>query len=340
MECGIEYLFCNLGTDHVGLIEAMAQFKRLGRPQPRVVLCPHENVALHRAGGYATVTGRGQDVLVHMDGGTANAAMGMHKLFRSRLPVPLMAGRAPFTLRGGLPGARANYVDYLQDPFDIGSLVRPYVKWSLPSGVVTKEVLRRAHTVMQSDPPGPVYLTLPRATLAETWAPGRVASFPAQQHGAVRSGGLSAEQAGVIAQRLMRAERPVAITAYLGLLLDIDLPWLPRFASPDAATDWLQIDVDRLKKDSPCGALPPTCACRPIAPPRWRRSTRRCWRAPMRHWRGGGRPGRPASGHRTLPGGGGQRAGGGTQRDDQPDVSGRARAAAFHTLPALPENPA
>lgn len=107
MECGVEHLFCNLGTDHVGLIEAMAPFKRLGRPQPRVVLCPHENVALHRAGGYATVTGCGQGVLVHVDGGTANAAMGMHKLFRSRLPVLLMAGRAPFTLRGGLPGARA-----------------------------------------------------------------------------------------------------------------------------------------------------------------------------------------------------------------------------------------
>ena len=305
VECGIKHLFCNLGTDPIGLIEAMAQFKRLGRPQPRVILCPHENVALHMAGGYATVTGRGQGVMVHVDAGTANAAMGMHNLFRSRLPVLLMAGRAPFTLRGELPGARDNYVHYVQDPFDIGSLVRPYVKWeySLPSGVVTKEVLRRAHTVMQSDPPGPVYLTLTRETLAETWAPGRVASLPAQQHGAVRSGGLSAEQAGVIAERLMRAERPVALTAYLGrnpaavpvlealalacgirvyeftpwamsisrespcfggfdstqalqgtdlgLLLDVDVPWLPRFASPDAATDWLQIDVDPLKKDFP-----------------------------------------------------------------------------------------
>ena len=76
-ECGIEHLFCNLGTDHVSLIEAMAAFERQGRPQPQVLLCPHENVAVHMAGGFAAVTGRGQGVMVHVDAGTANAAMAM-----------------------------------------------------------------------------------------------------------------------------------------------------------------------------------------------------------------------------------------------------------------------
>ncbi len=79
-ECGIEHLFCNLGTDHVSLIEAMAAFERQGRPQPQVLLCPHENVAVHMAGGFAAVTGRGQGVMVHVDAGTANAAMGLHNL--------------------------------------------------------------------------------------------------------------------------------------------------------------------------------------------------------------------------------------------------------------------
>jgi acetolactate synthase-1/2/3 large subunit len=115
-EAGIEHLFSNLGTDHVSLIEAMAQFTREGRPQPNVVLCPHENVAIHMAAGYAAVTGRGQGVLVHVDAGTANAAMGMHNLFRSRWPVLLMAGQSPFTLRGELPGSRDNYVHFVQDP--------------------------------------------------------------------------------------------------------------------------------------------------------------------------------------------------------------------------------
>ncbi len=303
-EAGIEYLFCNLGTDHVTLIDELARCAAEGRPAPRVVLCPHENVAIHMAGGYAAMTGQGQGVLVHVDAGTANAAMGMHNLMRARLPVMLMAGRAPFTLHGELPGSRDNYVHFVQDPFDIASLVRPYVKWeyNLPSGVVAKEVLRRGHTMMQSDPPGPVFLTLPRETLAETWEPKRVASYPAQRYGSVQVGSAPHEVTARIARELIMAEHPIVITSYLGrkpeavhalealaqlcgiqvlefspsylcisrespcfasfdpnvllphtdlgLLLDVDVPWLPS-AKPRDDTRWIHIDIDPVKKDFP-----------------------------------------------------------------------------------------
>ena len=96
-EIGIDYLFCNFGTDHAPIIEEMAHRREARRGMPSVVRCPHENTAAHMAAGYALVTGRGQGVLVHVDVGTANAANGMHNLFRSRLPVLLMAGKAPFT---------------------------------------------------------------------------------------------------------------------------------------------------------------------------------------------------------------------------------------------------
>ena len=170
-DVGIEFIFSNLGTDHVSLIEEMAAWKRQNRRIPRTILCPHENVAIHMAAGYAAMTGQGQAVMVHVDAGTANAAMGMHNMFRGRLPVMLIAGKAPHTLRGELPGSRDNYVHFVQDPFDMASVVRPYTKWeyTLPTGVVTREALRRAHSVMQSDPRGPVYMTLPRETLAEGW---------------------------------------------------------------------------------------------------------------------------------------------------------------------------
>jgi len=183
-DLGIEYVFGNLGTDHVSLIEELARWDREGRPHPQMVLCPHENVAMHMAAGYAAVTGKGQAVMVHVDAGTANAAMGMHNMCRARLPVMLMAGKAPFTLRGELPGSRDNYVHFVQDPFDMASLVRPYVKWdyNLPSGVVVQEALRRGHAVMQSDPPGPVYLTLPREVLAETWSPEQAKPFSAERY--------------------------------------------------------------------------------------------------------------------------------------------------------------
>ena len=83
-ELGIEDPFANLGTDHVSLIEEMAGLAPNRRPA--VVLVPHENVAMHMAAGYAMATGRGQAVLVHVDAGTANAAMAAHNLFRTRTP--------------------------------------------------------------------------------------------------------------------------------------------------------------------------------------------------------------------------------------------------------------
>ena len=304
-ESGIRYLFANFGTDHVTLIDEMARLQAEGQSLPQVVLCPHENVAIHMAGGYAAVTGQGQGVMVHVDAGTANAAMGMHNLMRARIPVLLMAGKAPYALHGEVPGARDNYVHYVQDPFDIASLVRPYVKWeyNLPSGVVAKEVLRRAHSVMHTEPAGPVYMTLPRETLIEDWAPEQVQSYPAARYGAVGLGALPTEATQQMAQELMAAENPLIITSYLGrkpeavvalqalaelcgirvvefspswlcisrespcffgfdptpvlpdtdwgLLLDIDVPWLPHQTRPREDTRWVHIDVDPIKKDFP-----------------------------------------------------------------------------------------
>jgi acetolactate synthase-1/2/3 large subunit len=151
-ELGIDYLFCNFGTDHAPIIEEMAHRRKRGEAMPKVVRCPHENTATHMAAGYALVTGRGQGVFVHVDCGTANAANGMHNMYRSRIPVLLMAGKAPYTSHNELIGTRDTHVHFVQEPFDQGSLVRPYTKWewTLPSGVVVKEALRRAYSIMQS----------------------------------------------------------------------------------------------------------------------------------------------------------------------------------------------
>src|SRR5262249_59787716 len=50
-EIGVEYLFCNFGTDHAPLIEELAKFEAEGLRAPKVVLCPHENVGIHMAEG-------------------------------------------------------------------------------------------------------------------------------------------------------------------------------------------------------------------------------------------------------------------------------------------------
>lgn len=309
-EIGVEYLFCNLGTDHVPIIEELARWQQQGRKAPQVILCPHENVAMHMACGYAMCTGRGQAVLVHVDAGTGNAVMALHNMFRTRVPVLLFAGKAPFTLRGELPGTRDTFVNFLQEPYDMAGLVRPYVKWSydLPSPIVIKEVLRRAHSVMHSDPPGPAYLTAARETLAAPCPAEPPSSFPVERYGPVAAGGVDEATIDAIVERLLAANNPVLITAYagrnpacailidelarfvgmrvyesnatylniphdspcfagflaaphigeadFGLLVDVDVPWVPKLAQENHATYWVHIDIDVIKKDFPMWGFP------------------------------------------------------------------------------------
>ncbi|NYT69216.1 acetolactate synthase-1/2/3 large subunit [Pusillimonas noertemannii] len=310
MELGVEYLFCNLGTDHAPIIEEMARWKKAGLRHPEVILCPHENTAVHMAAGYAVATGQGQAVLVHVDSGTANSAMGLHNLFRTRIPVLLMAGRAPFSTYGELPGCRDTYVHFIQEPFDQAGVVRPYVKWeyTLQSPAVVKEVLARAHTVMQSDPMGPSYLMLPREILAATHDADQVRPVDLKRNPPSKAGGADAETIRQIAQRLLTAENPLLVTAYagrnpetpglidelaqfagirvcefnpvylnirrdspcfagyqpdpyvkdvdVGLLVDVDVPWIPKYTQENPDTWWAQLDVDTSKRDIPMWSFP------------------------------------------------------------------------------------
>lgn len=307
---GIHHLFGNLGTDHAPLIEELARWRAEGRRPPETVLAPHENLAVHMAGGYAIATGQGQAVLVHVDAGTANAAMALHNLARMRVPVLLMAGRAPYTSHGELPGSRDTYVHYIQEPFDQAGLVRPYVKWeyTLPSGVLAHEALRRAHMLMQSDPRGPAYLMLPREVLAAPWPDEQVRRYPDARHPAVAAGGATDEALAPLARRLLAAERPLLITAYagrsaravaaidalarfagirvcefnplylniprespcfagwqpgrwvaeadVGLMVDVDVPWLQNEVNPPDDACWYQFDVDAVKRDLPMWSFP------------------------------------------------------------------------------------
>jgi acetolactate synthase-1/2/3 large subunit len=217
-EVGIDYLFCNFGTDHAPIIEEMAHRRKLGQAIPGVVRCPHENTAAHMAAGYALVTGRGQGVVVHVDVGTANAANGMHNMYRSRLPVLLMAGKAPYTMHNELVGTRDTHVHFVQEPFDQGSLVRPYTKWewTLPSGVVVKEALRRAYSIMQSAPRGPAYLMMQRETLTEHWGIDEIRRYPAETFPELAGAGADPDLIAALADRLIAAENPILITGYGG----------------------------------------------------------------------------------------------------------------------------
>jgi acetolactate synthase-1/2/3 large subunit len=167
-ERGVEHFLANAGTDFASLVDAFARLAAEDRFAPRPVVVPHEFAAVSMAHGYYLAAGRPLAVMVHVTVGTANAVGGIINASRAQVPVLFMAGRTPIT-EEGLRGARDLHIHWAQESFDQAGMLREYVKWDyeLRNATQLEAVVDRAFEVMLADPPGPVYLTLPREVLAQ-----------------------------------------------------------------------------------------------------------------------------------------------------------------------------
>ena len=216
-EAGVSYIFANLGSDHPGLIEAFAQARAEGREDefPRLIVCPHEIVALCAAHAYATVTRQPQAVFVHVDAGTQNLGGAVSNALRGRVPVLIFAGAAPFTVTGELPGGRNEFIHWIQDVRDQRGILRGYVKYDneIRTGRNVKQIVHRALQLARSEPAGPVYLVGPREVMEEQLEP--YAADPGE-YPPVDPAALTAEAARDIATALAGARHPLIITSYLG----------------------------------------------------------------------------------------------------------------------------
>ncbi|HWV94941.1 MAG TPA: thiamine pyrophosphate-binding protein, partial [Vicinamibacterales bacterium] len=213
---GVECLFMNPGTDTIPIQEALSKLEQLGEPVPRTVLCLFELVALAAAHGYYQATGRPQAVLVHVDVGTQNLGGMLHNAQRGHAAVLIAAGRTPYTTDSSQRGTRDTYIHWLQEQFDQHGIVRNFVKWDyeLRRPEQMGEVIARALQIAASDPPGPVYLTLPREVLmtevGEVKQPAPALTAPA------RLGAGDPDALRDVAQHLVRSERPVVLTSTSG----------------------------------------------------------------------------------------------------------------------------
>jgi len=214
-EAGVSYVFANLGSDHPGLIEAYAQAKVSGDAYPRLIVCPHEMVALSAAHAYASVSRQPQAVVVHVDGGTQNLGGEVSNAMRGHIPVLIFAGASPYTLEGELPGSRNEFIHWIQDARDQRGILRGFVKYDneIRTGRNVKQLVHRALQIARSDPAGPVYLVGPREVMEEPLEP--YAVDPAQFR-PVEPAALTAGVTAEIATALASANHPLIVTSYLG----------------------------------------------------------------------------------------------------------------------------
>jgi len=231
VDAGVSYLFVNLGSDHPGIVEAIAQARATGKPVPKVITCPNEMVALTCAQGFVQITGRAQAVLVHVDCGTQAMAGAIHNVAKCRVPVLIFAGASPYTQEGELKGSRNEFIHWLQDVPDQRGILRGYMKYEneLRTGRNIKQMIHRALQIAYSDPPGPAYLMAAREVFEEevpsvTIDPARwqrIAPQPLPEDGLTE-----------LVNSLRAAKRPLVVTSYLG-------------RKPEAVTELVRL-ADRL----------------------------------------------------------------------------------------------
>jgi len=232
----VDKLFLNPGTDFPPIVEAYCKARAKGAVYPTPVLVPHENTAVTMAHGYFLATGRAQAVMVHVSVGTANTVNAIADASRDNVPVLLCAGRSPVT-EYGLAGTRSRHIQWAQEMFDQGGMLREWVKWDyeLREASQIADIVDRAFEVMDASPRRPVYLTLPREPLAATVKPGIALETSRQppQRPYPDPGDIDR-----LASWLAEAANPLIITAGLGRNLDevAKLATLAeRFALPVAA---------------------------------------------------------------------------------------------------------
>ena len=231
---GIDYFFCNPGTDFPPIIEAFSRAKKTNAKVPKPVLVPHENLAVAMAHGAYLMNGHPQAVMVHTTVGTGNTLNNLINMSRDRAPLILAAGKSPITEKGSF-GSRARPIQWGQEMFDQAGMLRELVKWDyelrMPGQV--GDLVSRAVEVSMASPRGPVYLVLPREPLSAPMAepigpvkprpqaapaypdPQAVAQLadwiPAAERPLIIVSTLPAEAPAVLAQLAERAAIPVVV---------------------------------------------------------------------------------------------------------------------------------
>lgn len=212
---GVEYLFANGGTDFAPILEAYVKAGITGAKVPKPITVPHENVAVSMALGYWMVTGRTQAMMLHVNVGTANALNILMNASRGNVPIMFAAGRSPLT-ESGVKGGRNLPIHWTQEMFDQAGMVREAVKWDyeLRTATQIETVVDRALSIANSEPKGPVYLSLPRETLAES-----IESFSynsPSRHGSPTRPFPDIEGVERAAEWMASAKSPLLITSNLG----------------------------------------------------------------------------------------------------------------------------
>ena len=151
----IDYVALNPGSSFRGIHDSLVNYESGRKPNPEIILCCHEEIAVAVAHGYAKVAGKPMAAIVHDVVGLQHASMAIYNAWCDRTPVLVMGGTGPMNT-----SKRRPWIDWIHTALVQGNLVRDFVKWDdQPVGIESiPSSMMRAYRIAMSDPTGPVYL--------------------------------------------------------------------------------------------------------------------------------------------------------------------------------------
>src|SRR5258708_11723828 len=162
----IDYLAMNCASSFRGLHEAVINYGK--NVKPEILTCPHEEIAVSMAQGYAKIEGKPMAMICHGTVGLQHATMAMYNSWCDRVPVYVMIGNIVEADKRA-PGA-----EWVHSAIDPAALVRDFVKWDDQPASLQHfaESAVRAYKVAMTPPMAPVLLSLD-AELQENPIPDR-----------------------------------------------------------------------------------------------------------------------------------------------------------------------
>jgi thiamine pyrophosphate-dependent acetolactate synthase large subunit-like protein len=154
-QLGIKYISLNPGASYRGLHDSIVNY--LGNDTPQMLICLHEDHAVHVAQGYAKATGEPMACALHSNVGLMHGLMATFNAWCNRAPIIMMGATGPIDA-----SIRRPWIDWIHTAKDQGALLRDYTKWDdepRSAGAIVETMLR-ANQMARSEPPGPVYVCL------------------------------------------------------------------------------------------------------------------------------------------------------------------------------------
>ena len=152
---GIKYVALNPGASYRGLHDSIVNY--LGNQDPQMLLCLHEDHAVHIAQGYAKATDEPMGCILHSNVGLMHGSMPIFNAWCDRTPMIIFGATGPVDAHRRRP-----WIDWIHTAKDQASIIRHYTKWedqpASPQAAV--ESVLRANQITRTAPYGPVYICL------------------------------------------------------------------------------------------------------------------------------------------------------------------------------------